>query len=57
MRKEIIGLMAMLLVCSCGNKGKQTIKSPTKVNTEVVSSVQVEDAQSYVSIVEESEYW
>ncbi len=50
------GLMAaLLMLCSCGSKGDQSIKSPTKVKTEVVTAVQVEDAQSYVGIVEESE--
>ena len=55
MRKGIIGLMAVMLACSCGNKGSESIKSSTKVKTEIVASTQAADGQSYVGIVEESE--
>lgn len=47
--------MAVMLACSCGNKGSESIKSPTKVKTEIVASTQAADGQSYVGIVEESE--
>ena len=48
-------LMAAVLVGSCGQKKEQSEKAPTRVKTQVVSPGLVDNAQTYVGIVEESE--
>ena len=55
MKKGIVGLLAMVLVCSCGESKKQVTKKPVRVKTHVVSPAFVDNAQTYVGIVEESE--
>ena len=47
MKRSILGLLAVLTVCSCGEKKESGTKAPTRVKTEVVNG------QSYVGIVEE----
>ena len=49
MKRSILGLLAVLTVCSCGEKKESGTKAPTRVKTEVVNG------QSYVGIVEERE--
>jgi RND family efflux transporter MFP subunit len=55
MKKGFLGLLAILLVCSCGNKKKSGVKAPTRVKTQMVSPAFADDAQTYVGIVEEHE--
>ena len=55
MKKGLLGLLAILLVCSCGNKKESGAKAPTRVKTVVVSAAFADDAQTYVGIVEERE--
>jgi RND family efflux transporter MFP subunit len=44
-----------LLAVSCSNKKEQNVKAPTRVKTQVVSPGMVDNAQTYVGIVEERE--
>ncbi|MBO6033069.1 MAG: efflux RND transporter periplasmic adaptor subunit, partial [Prevotella sp.] len=46
---------AVVLVSSCGQKKEQQTKAPTRVKTQVVSPGMVDNAQTYVGIVEERE--
>ena len=55
MKKGIIGLLTVLMVCSCSEKKGSEVKAPTRVKTEVVSSAGDVSGQIYVGIVEESE--
>jgi RND family efflux transporter MFP subunit len=55
MKKGILGLLAVLLVCSCGNKKESGAKAPMRVKTHLVSPAFADDAQTYVGIVEEHE--
>ena len=55
MEKGIIGLIAVLLVCSCEEKKVNGVKAPTRVTTEVVSSDGGMSRQTFVGIVEERE--
>jgi len=55
MRKGILGLLAMVIACSCGEKKESREKAPINVKTQIVSPAFVDDAQSYVGIVEERE--
>ena len=55
MRKSIIGLLTILLVCSCGKKKDSGVKAPTRVKTEVVGMSAANGQQTYVGIVEEHE--
>ena len=55
MKKFFWILLAVLLVSSCGQKKEQQIKAPTRVKTLVVSPGLVDNAQTYVGIVEERE--
>ena len=48
-------LLAGVLVSSCGQKQEQNVKAPTRVKTQVVSPGMVDNAQTYVGIVEERE--
>ena len=55
MKKGVLELMTVLLVCSCGQKKESGVKAPTRVKTEVVSSASDMAGQTFVGIVEESE--
>ena len=56
MRKNVLILLAVLLVSSCGQKKEQKDKAPTRVKTEVATSAEnTTDGQTYVGIVEERE--
>ena len=61
MKKYILLLLMVIMVCGCGNKQtaekdkSKEQKAPTRVSTEVVSARAGIDGQSYVGIVEESE--
>ena len=55
MKKSILILMAAVMVGSCGQKKEQSEKAPTRVKTQVVSPGLVDNAQTYVGIIEESE--
>ena len=55
MEKGIIGLIAVLLVCSCEEKKVNGVKAPTRVTTEVVSSDGGMSRQTFVGTVEERE--
>lgn len=55
MKKSILGLMTVLMVCSCSEKKESGVKAPTRVKTEVVSSTSDMSGQTFVGIVEESE--
>jgi RND family efflux transporter MFP subunit len=55
MKKGVLGLLAILMVCSCGEKKESGVKAPTSVKTLMVSPALSDDAQTYVGIVEERE--
>jgi RND family efflux transporter MFP subunit len=55
MKKEMIGLLAILMVCSCGEKKESGTKAPMRVKTQIVSPAFSDNAQTYVGIVEERE--
>ena len=55
MRKSILMLLGVMLICSCTSKKDQETKAPTRVKTQVVSPGMVDNAQTYVGIVEERE--
>ena len=55
MNKGFLGLLAVLMVCSCSEKRESGVKAPTRVKTEVVSSVCDMAGQTFVGIVEERE--
>ena len=55
MKKVILGLLTILMVCSCSEKKENGVKAPTRVKTEVVSSVCDMAGQTFVGIVEERE--
>ena len=55
MKKCMWILLAVVLVSSCGQKKGQQTKAPTRVKTQVVSPGMVDNAQTYVGIVEERE--
>ncbi|MBO7046645.1 MAG: efflux RND transporter periplasmic adaptor subunit [Prevotella sp.] len=56
MKKEMIGLLAILMVCSCNEKKEGAVKAPTRVKTEVINSQSsLSNGQSFVGIVEERE--
>ena len=55
MKKGFLGLLAGLMVCSCSEKKESGAKAPTRVKTEVVSTVSDVNGQSFVGIVEERE--
>ena len=55
MRKGVLGLLTVLMVCSCGEKMDNGVKAPTRVKTQIVSTAFADDAQTYVGIVEERE--
>ena len=55
MKKGLLVLLTILMVCSCGNKKESGAKAPMRVKTLVVSAAFADDAQTYVGIVEERE--
>ncbi len=55
MKKYYLMLLAMMLLGSCGQKQEQNAKAPTRVTTLVVSPGMVDNAQTYVGVVEERE--
>jgi len=55
MKKGLLVLLTILMVCSCGNKKESGAKAPMRVKTVVVSAAFADDAQTYVGIVEERE--
>ena len=50
-----VGMLLAVGLCSCGEKDKQEQKAPTRVKTQMVSPGFVDNAQTYVGIVEERE--
>ena len=55
MKKVIMMLLSVIVLGSCGQKQAQNVKAPVRVKTLVVSSGAVDNAQTYVGIVEERE--
>ncbi len=55
MKKSILMLLGVMLISSCGGKKEHDVKAPTRVKTQVVSPGMVDNAQTYVGIVEERE--
>ena len=55
MKKVVLGLLTILMVCSCSEKKESGDKAPTRVKTEVVSSAGDMAGQTFVGIVEERE--
>ena len=55
MKKVFLMLLSVLLLSSCGGKKEPNVKVPTRVKTQVVSPDMVDNAQTYVGIVEERE--
>jgi RND family efflux transporter MFP subunit len=55
MKKGILGLLAILMICSCAEKKESEAKAPMRVKTVVVSAAFADNAQTYVGIVEERE--
>ena len=48
-------LLSVILLGSCVEKKEQNVKAPTRVKTQVVSPDMVDNAQTYVGIIEERE--
>ena len=55
MKKVFLMLLSVILLSSCGGKKEPNVKAPTRVKTQVVSPDMVDNAQTYVGIVEERE--
>ena len=55
MKKGVLGLLTVLMVCSCGEKKESGVKMSTRVKTQLVSPAFADGAQTYVGIVEERE--
>lgn len=55
MKKSIWILLAVLLVCNCSEKKEQKVKAPIRVKTQLVSPGFVDNAQTYVGMIEERE--
>ena len=55
MKKGFLGLLAIVMVCSCGEKKESGAKAPMRVKTQIVSPAFSDGAQTYVGIVEERE--
>ena len=48
MKNELLMLLSVILLCSCGEKKEQNVKAPTRVKTQLVSPGMVDNAQTYV---------
>ena len=55
MKKVFLGLLTVLMVCSCGEKKESGVKMSTRVKTQLVSLAFADGAQTYVGIIEERE--
>ncbi|MBQ7686662.1 MAG: efflux RND transporter periplasmic adaptor subunit [Bacteroidaceae bacterium] len=55
MKKSFLMLLSVILLGSCVEKKEQNVKAPTRVKTQVVSPDMVDNAQTYVGIIEERE--
>lgn len=55
MKKGIIGLLTVLIICSCSEKKENGVKTPMRVKTQMVSPAFSDGAQTYVGIIEERE--
>ena len=55
MKKRILMLLGVMLICSCTSKQEQATKAPIRVKTEVVQTATSTNGQTYVGIVEECE--
>ena len=55
MNKCIVMLLAVILLSSCSEKKEQGNKAPMRVKTQLVSPGMMDNAQTYVGIVEERE--
>ena len=55
MNKSILMLLSVIILGSCGQKQEQNVKAPTRVKTQLVSPGRLDNAQTYVGIVEERE--
>lgn len=55
MRKLFLILLVVVLASSCGKQKEQSSKAPTRVGTLVVSPGMIDNAQTYVGIIEERE--
>ena len=55
MNKVFLMLLSVVLLVSCGEKKGQNVKVPTRVKTQVISPGMMDNAQTYVGIVEEHE--
>ena len=55
MKKSILMLLGVMLICSCTSKQEQATKAPIRVKTEVVQTATSTNGQTYVGIVEECE--
>ena len=55
MNKSILMLLSVIILGSCGQKQEQNVKAPTRVKTQMVSPGRLDNAQTYVGIVEEHE--
>ena len=55
MKKVFLMLLSVILIGSCGEKKEQNAKAPTRVKTQVVTPGMLDNAQTYVGIVEEHE--
>ena len=54
-KKSILGLLAILMAVSCSEKKGGEPKAPIRVKTQIVSPGFVDNAQTYVGIIEENE--
>ena len=55
MKTVFIGLLTVLMICSCSEKKGNRVKAPTRVKTEIASTAAAANQQQYVGIVEERE--
>ena len=55
MKKGLLGLVSLLVLCGCSDENNSGVKAPTRVMTEIVSATTSANSQSYVGIVEECE--
>ena len=55
MKNGLLGLLALLVACSCSENKKAEQKSPTRVKTQMVSPAFADGSQTYVGIIEERE--